>query len=97
MRIAVIADVHGNLAALEAVIAAIPACGADATVNLGDLISGPFDPAGSADAQMKSGYLTIAGNHDRQLTDEATAPSTYYRGRSCRPTTGLGSGAFLPH
>jgi predicted phosphodiesterase len=71
LRIAVIADVHGNLAALEAVMAAIPACGADAKVNLGDLISGPFDPAGSADAQMNSGYLTIAGNHERQLMDES--------------------------
>ena len=54
-------------------MAVIPAYGADATVNLGDLISGPFDPAGSADAQMKSGYLTIAGNHDRQLMDKSEA------------------------
>jgi predicted phosphodiesterase len=52
-------------------MAAIPAYGADAKVNLGDLVSGPFDPAGSADAQMKSDYLTIAGNHDRQLMDKS--------------------------
>ena len=71
MRIAVIADVHGNLAALEAVMADIAAAAPDVTVNLGDLISGPFDPAGSADAQMAAGYVTIAGNHERQLLDES--------------------------
>lgn len=71
MRIAVIADVHGNLAALEAVMADIAAAAPDVTVNLGDLISGPFDPAGSADAQMAAGYATIAGNHERQLLDES--------------------------
>lgn len=71
MRIAIIADVHGNLAALQAVMAEINVLAPDATVNLGDLISGPFDPAGSAEAQMTSGYLTIAGNHERQLMDES--------------------------
>ena len=67
MKIGIIADAHGNLAALEAVVDALTAVGPDIVVNLGDLVSGPFDPAGSADIQMRSGYLTIAGNHERQL------------------------------
>jgi len=71
LKIGVIADAHGNLAALEAVMEAISAAAPDFVVNLGDLVSGPFDPAGSAEAQMRSGYLTIAGNHERQLQDDS--------------------------
>ncbi|MFK3891442.1 metallophosphoesterase family protein [Sphingomonas sp. NPDC079357] len=44
MKIGVIADAHGNLAALEAVRDAITAAAPDLIVNLGDLVSGPFDP-----------------------------------------------------
>lgn len=69
MRIGVIADVHGNLAALEAVVERLRAAAPDLIVNLGDLVSGPFDPAGSAEAQMQAGFRTIAGNHERQLLD----------------------------
>lgn len=71
MKIGVIADAHGNLAALEAVRDAITAAAPDLVVNLGDLVSGPFDPAGRAELQMRSGYLTIAGNHERQLQDDS--------------------------
>jgi predicted phosphodiesterase len=71
LKIGVIADAHGNLAALEAVMAAMGAAAPDMVVNLGDLVSGPFDPAGSAEIQMRSGYLTIAGNHERQLQDDS--------------------------
>ncbi len=51
MRVVVNADVHGTLIALEAVLADL--CGAvpDLIVKLGDRASGPFNPAGSADAQ----------------------------------------------
>ncbi len=71
MRIGVVADAHGNIAALEAVMAALQDAAPDVIVNLGDLVSGPFDPAGSAEAQMQSGYVTIAGNHERQLLDDS--------------------------
>jgi predicted phosphodiesterase len=72
MRIAAIADVHGNLIALEAVLSHVRASAPDIMINLGDLVSGPFDPAGSADAQMGLGCPTIAGNHERQLLEGAT-------------------------
>ena len=71
LKIGVIADAHGNLAALEAVRDAMTAAAPDMVVNLGDLVSGPFDPAASAELQMRSGYLTIAGNHERQLQDDS--------------------------
>ena len=75
MRIAVIADTHGNLLALQAVLAQVRATAPDLLVNLGDLVSGPFDPAGSADAQMALGCPTVAGNHERQVLADSTGAS----------------------
>jgi predicted phosphodiesterase len=72
MRIAVIADTHGNLLALTAVLGHIAAAAPDLIVNLGDLVSGPFDPAGSADAQMQLGCPTVRGNHDRWVAHNPT-------------------------
>ena len=42
MRIALVSDIHGNLAALEAVVADIQHRGVDEIVCLGDNISGPL-------------------------------------------------------
>jgi len=67
MRIAVISDIHGNLSALRAVLADIARQGADLTVNLGDILSGPLQAAGTADLLMGKGFPTIRGNHERQL------------------------------
>ncbi len=67
MRIAVVSDIHGNLPALEAVLADIAAAGADLTVNLGDIVSGPLWPAETATRLMALGLPTIRGNHERQL------------------------------
>ena len=69
MRVAILADAHGNLLALEAVLADLHAQAPDLVVNLGDLATGPFDPAGSADAQMALGCPTLAGNHERNLLE----------------------------
>jgi len=67
MRIAFVSDIHGNLAALEAVAADIRRRGADAVVNLGDNLSGPLLPLETAHFLMASGWLSLAGNHERQL------------------------------
>ena len=67
MRLAVISDIHGNLAALEAVLADIAASGVDRTVNLGDIVSGPLWAAETADRLMALDLPTIAGNHERQV------------------------------
>jgi len=69
MRIAIFADVHGNLLALEAVLADIASRSPDVTVNLGDCLSGPLQAAATADLLMPRDFLTIRGNHDRQLLD----------------------------
>lgn len=69
MRIATIADTHGNLIALEAVLNDLRTQAPDLVVNLGDLFTGPFDPAGSADMQIARGCPTLAGNHERNLLE----------------------------
>lgn len=66
-RIAVLSDIHGNLAALEAVLADVAARGADRIVNLGDICSGALFPRETADRLMALDLPTIRGNHERQV------------------------------
>ena len=72
-RLAVISDIHGNSAALDAVLADIDRHGITEVLNLGDSLSGPMDPAGTADRLMARDFPTIAGNHDRWLIDRPAA------------------------
>ena len=67
MRLALISDIHGNLPALEAVLADIRQRGCDAVVNLGDCLSGPLWPRETAQLLMAENHTTLAGNHERQL------------------------------
>lgn len=67
MRIAVMSDIHGNLWALDAVLADIARRNVAATVNLGDILSGPLLPAETADRLMALDLPTIRGNHERQV------------------------------
>ena len=73
MRIAVMSDIHGNLWALDAVLADIARRGVDATVNLGDILSGPLLPAETAERLMALGLPTIRGNHERQVLEHDPA------------------------
>ena len=45
MRVAVLADIHGNLPALDAVLGDIDAVGVDAIVLNGDIATGPMPAA----------------------------------------------------
>lgn len=67
MRLALISDIHGNLPALEAVLADIAAASVDATINLGDILSGPLWPVETAERLIALGLPTIRGNHERQV------------------------------
>lgn len=69
MRLAVLSDIHGNSAALDAVLDDLSREDVAAVVNLGDCLSGPLDPAGTADRLMRLHLPTVAGNHDRALVD----------------------------
>ncbi|MBO3749356.1 metallophosphoesterase family protein [Streptosporangiaceae bacterium NEAU-GS5] len=68
MRVAVLADVHGNLPALDAVLADVRAAGVDAIVLNGDLATGPM-PAETLDrlAELGETALWVRGNADREL------------------------------
>jgi predicted phosphodiesterase len=65
MRLAIIADIHGNVLALDAVLADIAARGIDRIVNLGDVVSGPLWPRETAERLMPLNLPTVRGNHDR--------------------------------
>lgn len=70
MRIAVLADIHGNLRALEAVLADMGRYAPDVVVNLGDNVSGPLQAAATADLLLEQhDWIHVRGNHDRQLLD----------------------------
>jgi predicted phosphodiesterase len=73
MKIAAISDIHGNLGALDAVLADIGRRGVDVTVNLGDILSGALQPRETADRLMAFDLPTIRGNHERQLLAEDRA------------------------
>jgi diadenosine tetraphosphatase ApaH/serine/threonine PP2A family protein phosphatase len=69
MRLAAIADVHGNYLALAAVVADIRAQGIKEVVNLGDIASGALDARRTMDALMALEAIHVLGNHDRYLID----------------------------
>ncbi|MEA3391092.1 metallophosphoesterase family protein [Sphingobium sp. CCH11-B1] len=71
MKIAVLSDIHGNIAALDAVLADAADRGADRIVNLGDICSGGLFPVETADRLMALDLPTIRGNHERQLLEQA--------------------------
>lgn len=61
MRIALLSDIHGNLAALEAVAADIELRGVDQVANLGDSLSGPLLPLETARFLMAQDWIHLAG------------------------------------
>jgi putative phosphoesterase len=71
-RIAALSDVHGNLPALEAVLADVARERPDRIVVAGDLVLNGPDPAGVVDALrtlVADGAAVIAGNTDVAVAD----------------------------
>ena len=69
MRLAVIADVHGNVRALEAIRADLRESSPDLVLNLGDCVSGPLWPKETVALLGDMGLPTVRGNHDRAMGD----------------------------
>lgn len=70
-RIAVIADIHGNVDALAAVLADIDRQEIRHIVNLGDFFSGPLAAGETADLLLsRPQILSVRGNHDRYLLEQ---------------------------
>lgn len=64
MKTAVISDVHGNLAALEAVLDAARSMGAGEIWSLGDVVGYGPRPKECQDLLAREASLQIMGNHD---------------------------------
>jgi predicted phosphodiesterase len=73
--LAIIADIHSNSWALEAVLRDIQHRNVRQIVNLGDCLLGPLDPVGTADRLIDLNILTIQGNDDRVLLSPPEHPS----------------------
>jgi len=66
LRILLIADIHANLEALEACLAAVPAH--DMVVNLGDIVGYGAAPNEVTERSRGLGALFVRGNHDKACT-----------------------------
>jgi diadenosine tetraphosphatase ApaH/serine/threonine PP2A family protein phosphatase len=62
VRVAVLSDIHANLVALDAVLAAIGSV--DAVWQLGDVVGYGPDPDGVVERLATIGAVGVAGNHD---------------------------------
>jgi putative phosphoesterase len=70
VKIGVFSDVHNNLPALEAVLAALQQRGCSMFVCCGDLIGiGPYPEATVQRLMSIPNLIAVAGNHDRYLTE----------------------------
>ncbi|MBA2642423.1 MAG: metallophosphoesterase family protein [Actinobacteria bacterium] len=69
MRVAVLNDIHGNLPALEAVLAEIGQQGVDAIVCGGDVVAGPFPSEVFDRLTSLPGVRFLRGNADRLVLD----------------------------
>ncbi len=70
MKVAAISDIHANLPALEAVLAAIDAAGAEEIWCLGDVVGYGAEPDQCADLVRERCALSLVGNHDLAVLGE---------------------------
>ncbi len=64
MRTAVIADVHANLEALQAVLERVPALNVDEIVCVGDIVGYNANPNECVDIMREKKIACVLGNHD---------------------------------
>jgi predicted phosphodiesterase len=69
-RFALIADIHGNIRALDAVLADISGRGIDVIFDLGDSLQGPLDPETTADRLIERNIPSLIGNDDRAMLSQ---------------------------
>jgi len=75
MRIAIISDVHGNLTALDAVLADLRRQKPDVVFHGGDLPYGGSHPAEVIDCIAQEGWKGVLGNTDEMLWDNSARPA----------------------
>ena len=67
MRIAIVSDIHGNLTALEAVVAELRDAAPDLILQGGDFADGGPGAAEVVDLVRDSGWPGVLGNTDEML------------------------------
>jgi predicted phosphodiesterase len=72
MRIAILADIHGNLPALEAAVAALHRLHIDRLVIAGDVVVGAPDSLACWERIKAIGCPVLRGNHERYVVDLGT-------------------------
>ncbi len=111
MKIAVVSDIHGNVLALEAVLADLTGEAPDVVVNLGDCVSGPLWPEETAAILRETKWPTVRGNHDRIVLEnpiEKMGPTDSFAAdrlsrqsldwlKTTQPTIRLSDDVFLCH
>ncbi len=79
MRYAIISDIHGNLQALQALLADIKKRSVDTIVCLGDIVGYYPNPQKCIDLIKKHVDLCVAGNHDYAAIEKInTSNFTFY-------------------
>lgn len=68
-RIAVLSDVHGNLEALNSVLADLDAQNATRIINLGDMVGYGPEPDACVKLLRKRGVESVLGNHEHGLLE----------------------------
>ena len=76
MKVALIADIHGNLAALEAVLDALEGERPDRVVCLGDVAAMGPQPREAVARLRDLAYPVVMGNADAELLDPASMSET---------------------
>lgn len=82
MRLALLADIHANRGALDAVLARVASCRIDRLVFLGDIVGYGPDPAYCVEtvmAKVEAGAGAILGNHDAAIGGSAEDMNTVAR------------------
>lgn len=70
MRLAVLSDIHANLTALQRAVQVAETHGADALVNLGDVVGYGPSPVECLEIVRKEFAIHVLGNHDAAVVGE---------------------------
>lgn len=98
-RFALLADVHANLPALRAVLAALRAQGVDEGVVMGDVVGYGPHPAPCIADLKESGFAVLKGNHDHAVASgkfqDGFSPHGRWVAEWTRATLGAAQRAWL--
>ncbi|MDG1361090.1 MAG: metallophosphoesterase family protein [Phycisphaerales bacterium] len=75
MRFGIISDIHGNLLALESVLAELDAAGIDRLICLGDVVGYGPDPIECLDLVFDRDAVMVIGNHEEAMLRPEIAKS----------------------